>query len=285
MTIDTRQALLKALAESRDEANADCVLMRLYDLFKVEKGITAVEVVTPRGAHRRMGKWLKESYYFEMFRQCYPLPTGRIEYRDKPDVILRGAKTIGIEITNFYLEDGGCTDSEQRQGEVRERVITEAQSIYRDNGGRRIKIFFSFDKASPIGDQQQLAKRIATLAKQIDGRQTGPIGEDVFAGDIPELSFVYLISEEFPNSQWKVQQVHDGSVLSRDKLLKIVRTKESKVPDYLCCDAYWLVIVIDFIDPAQDQEIRVDGFQKIDSSVFERVLVYKTRYDHVLEAR
>ena len=285
MTIDTRQALLKALAESRDEANADCVLMRLYDLFKVEKGITAVEVVTPRGAHRRMGKWLKESYYFEMFRQCYPLPTGRIEYRDKPDVILRGAKTIGIEITNFYLEDGGCTESEQRQREVRETVVTKAQSIYLKTGGRKITLFLSFGKGSPIGDQQQLAERIAKLAKQIDGRQTGSIGRDVFVDDMPELSFVYLIAEENPNSQWKVSQGYKGSVLSRDKLLTIVRTKESKVPNYQPCDAYWLLVVVDFIDPAQDQEIRVDGFQKIDSSVFERVLVYKTRYDHVLEAR
>ena len=283
--MDTRQELLKALAESRDEANADYVLMQLYDLFKVEKGITEAEVVTPREAHHRMGKWLKESYYFEMFRQHYPLPPGTIEYRDKPDVILHGAKTIGIEITNFFLEDGGCTDSEQRQRGVRATVVTKAQSIYLENGGRRIKLFLSFDKGSPIGDQRQLAGRIAKLAKQIDGQQTGRIGKDVFVDDIPELSFVYLIAEENPNSQWEVQQVYDGSVLSRDKLLRIVRTKESKVPDYQRCDAYWLVVVVDFIDPAQDQEIRVDGFQKIESSVFEKVLVYKTRFHHVLEAK
>ncbi len=138
--MDTRQELLKALAESLDEAKADYVLVQLYDLFKVEKGITETEVVTPHEAHRRMGKWLKESYYFEMFRQHYSLPTGRFEYRDKPDVILDGPKTIGIEITNFYLEDGRSTDSEQRQRAVRETVVTKAQSIYLENGGRRIKL-------------------------------------------------------------------------------------------------------------------------------------------------
>ena len=57
------------------------------------------------------------------------------------------------------------------------------------------------------------------------------------------------------------------------------------MPDYQRCDAYWLVVVVDFIDPAQDQEIRVNGFQKITSSVFDKVLVYKTRYHHVLEAK
>ena len=51
---------------------------------------------------------------------------------------------------------------------------------------------------------------------------------------------------------------------------------------YQRCDAYWLVVVVDFMDPAQDQEIRLDGFQKIDSIVFERVLVYKTVFHHIL---
>ena len=281
--METKQALLKALAESRDEANADYVLMRIYDLFKVEKGITAADVVTLREAHQRMGKWLREPYYFEQFCRHHPLPQGTVEYTDKPDFILRGERTIGIEITNFFKEDGRLPESEQRQREARDEVVSSAQRLYVENGGRGIRLIVSFDEASPIGEQrQELAERIAKLAKQIDGRQTGQIGKDVFDDDIPELSFVYLIAEENPNSEWKVQQVSHGSVLSRDKLLKIVRTKESKVPDYQRCDAYWLVVVVDFIDPAQDQEIRVDGFQKIESSVFERVLVYKTVFHHVL---
>ena len=283
--MDRKQPLLKALAEAPDEANADDVLMRLFDLFRIEKGIAATEDVTPRKALYCMGKWLKEPYYFEMFRRHYHylLPTGRIEYRDKPDFILHGSKKTGIEITNFYLEDGSRTDSEQRQRVMRNRVVSEARSIYLDNGGRRITLFFSFDKRSPIVDQRQLAERIAKLAKRIDRRQTGTISKDVFY-DIPELSFIYLIAEECPNSQWKVQQVYDGSVLSRDKLLEIVRTKELKALNYEHCDAYWLVVFVDFMDPAQDQEIRVDGFQKIDSSRFEKVLVYKTLFHHVLEA-
>ncbi len=51
------------------------------------------------------------------------------------------------------------------------------------------------------------------------------------------------------------------------------------------CDKYWLVVVVDFIDRAQDQEIRIDGFEKIDSTVFEKVIVYKTLFPHVLEAK
>ena len=287
--MDTRrQELLKALAESPDKANADHVVMQLYAIYKVEKGIIEAEIVTPREAHHRMGKWLKEAYYFEMFRRHYPLPTGKIQFRDKPDIIYHGAKKIGIEITNFFKEDGGCPGSEQIQRDVRKKVVKRAEEIYLKNGRKGTSLILSFDKASPIGDQlqqQKLAERIATLAKQIDGRQTGPIGKDVFTDDIPELSFVYLFSEEYPKSSWEVRQVYDGSVLSRNKLLKIVRAKESKIRQYEPCESYWLLVVVDFIDPAQDQEIRLNSFQKINSTAFERVLVYKTCFHHVLEAK
>jgi hypothetical protein len=40
---------------------------------------------------------------FERFRQAYALPAGCISYGDKPDVTLIGDRTIGIEITRFYL--------------------------------------------------------------------------------------------------------------------------------------------------------------------------------------
>jgi hypothetical protein len=38
-----------------------------------------------------------EEYYFEMFRRDYSLPDGTVEYGDKPDVILRGAKNFSCQ--------------------------------------------------------------------------------------------------------------------------------------------------------------------------------------------
>ncbi len=116
-----------------------------------------------------------EEYYFEMFRRDYALPDGAVEYGDKPDVILRGARTVGIEITNFFLEEGS----------------------------------------------------------------------------------------------------HPGSV--------IVRAKEDKSREYRPCDAYWLLVVVDFIDRAQDQEIPAEGLKNTTSQVFEKIIVYKTCFGYVAE--
>jgi len=42
-------------------------------------------------------------------------------------------------------------------------------------------------------------------------------------------------------------------------------------------------LVVDFMDRAQDQEIRINGFASVRSDVFEKIVVYKTHFGHILE--
>lgn len=225
-----------------------------------------------------------ERYYFGMFRRDYQLPEGTVVHRDKPDVILEGARKIGIEITNFLLESGALPQSEQVQRRAREAVVSRAQQIYLDNGGRGIEISISFNKASPIRDQGKLAKKIAAVAKTIDARKTGEISKDILK-DIPELSFAFLNAKEYEDPKWRVVQCYSGQAMSIEKLRGIVSAKEAQSQAYERCDAYWLVVVVDFIDAAQDQDIQIDGSEKVDSTIFEKVIVYKTHFGHVFEAK
>lgn len=64
-----------------------------------------------------------ERYYFEQFRSHYPLPAGEVEFTDKPDVVISGAHTVGIEMTNLYLSSGADPSSEQVQRARRLQVI------------------------------------------------------------------------------------------------------------------------------------------------------------------
>jgi len=217
----------------------------------------------------KMPNQVLEQYYFEMFRRDYQLPEGTIVHGDKPDVILEGKRKIGIEITNFFLESGALPESEQ---------------VYLGNGGKRIELSFSFDKASPIQDQGKLIRKISAVAKNIDELKTGTISKYVFK-HIPELSFVYLNAKEYEDPKWRVVQCYSGQIMSMENLRAIVSTKEAQSEFYQRCDAYLLVVVVDFIDRAQDQEIQIEGFEKIDSTVFEKVIIYKTHFGHVFEAK
>ncbi|MGH2510321.1 MAG: hypothetical protein ACRDHZ_23345 [Ktedonobacteraceae bacterium] len=282
---------------------------------------------TSRNRRTRLSQQDKERYYFELFRKSYTLPEGEVCYGDKPDVTITGAHKLGIEITNFYHEDGSSAGSEQRQASRRTRVASLAQTFYLDKGGKNIELKLSFNKSRPIEDTEAVARNVAEFASHIEHRKTGQIPRNEF-DHIPELDFVYVLTDvlqyrgdyfdhEFPDGQpdpeagfaafaryrnrreaqareegnykplpwdakWQVMQTHDFDVMAVERLREILREKEEKAQQYRPCDAYWLLVVVDWMDPAQEQEIRVDGIS-IRSDVFGRVIIYKPHFEHIVD--
>lgn len=225
-----------------------------------------------------------ERHYFEQFGRAYGrLPDGDIEYGDKPDVLLKGKRTIGIEITRFYLQSGHLPESEQRQRQLRECVMSDAQSLYRAAGGRGIELAVGFnaDNAITLPRKKELPTELADLARSIDAQKSGPLDPDLFQG-MPEVSYVYLNGREYQDAKWRVSQVYTVESMSVADLEGIVREKESKAAEYNPCDAYWLLVVVDWKDPAQEQEIRIDNL-KLTSDVFEKIIVYKPDFEHIVE--
>ncbi len=106
-----------------------------------------------------------ERHYFEMFRKVFPLPDGIVNYRDKPDITIVGKRTVGIEITNFYVADGNSSDSEQVQRKLREAAVKQAQKLHMKDGGESVEITFSFNKAKPIQDVKALVRKIVALGR------------------------------------------------------------------------------------------------------------------------
>ena len=81
-----------------------------------------------------------ERYYFDLFQSHYDVPDGDLVFTDKPDVIVCGAQTIGIEIANLYLSNGADPASEQVQCARRLQVLKRAQALHRDSGGKHIEL-------------------------------------------------------------------------------------------------------------------------------------------------
>lgn len=267
-----------------------------------------------------------ERHYFEMFRSAYKLPPGTVAYGDKPDVTITGPRTVGIEITNLYVEDGANPGSEQVQNKHRRAVVSLAQEIYEKADGTNIEMTFGFDDDHPIRDVRTVATKIASLAIRVKDWDNGSIRRDHFE-HIPELDFAYLYARQlqhddeldpkFPNGQpdpsegftafaeyrnrrearalragiykplpfrgkWKLGQAHSFGLMSSARLTEIIRQKEVKARNYSSCDEYWLLVVVDWMDAAQEQEIRVDGLV-LDSDVYDRIIIYKPHFDHVVE--
>jgi hypothetical protein len=134
------------------------------------------------------------------------LPSKAINYGDKPDVTLTGERTIGIEITRFDLQSGRIPFSEQQQRPLRCAVVSEAQALYRCNGGKNIELTIAFDPRRPITSQRRklLLIEVAALAKRIDNSPAyGEVERRQFR-TIAEISSVYLNTREYSDAEWRI---------------------------------------------------------------------------------
>jgi hypothetical protein len=222
-----------------------------------------------------------EQHYFELFRKVYSLPHGEIKYTDKPDVIIKGAQTIGIEIANLYISDGSDPASEQVQRVRREQVRKRAQLIHQTNGGRNIELSIDFEPSKPIVQIEPIAEAIASLAMSVQNQPSGALNRSFF-GHIPELRFVYCNTNEYQDAQWRSVQTFEVPLLSVARLQQIVSEKSTKRHGYQKCDTYWLLLVVDFMDSAQDQQLNWPTDSRIVCSSFEQILVYKPQFNEVL---
>lgn len=223
-----------------------------------------------------------ERYYFEQFKTHYPVPDGKLIFDDKPDVIIQGVKKLGIEIANLYINSGNNSESEQVQRRRRAQVIDLAQKLYLTVGGKRTELSFDFDPRYPILDIESVAEAIASFASEIADMPTGEVSPTCFKR-IPYLRFVYNNAKEYPDAKWRSVQNYTVPFLSVDRVFEIVRIKTEKAKAYQECDAYWLLLIVDFIDRSQDQELLWPKGVALDESLFERVLIYKPQFAQIID--
>ena len=196
--------------------------------------------------------------------------------RERPDFVLDGDRRIGVEITEFYLDDG--FDSEQVQAKRRNDFICKAKQAYGGTGPMNTAVSVGFDLSTPL--ERDSAKRtkdlpelLARVVRQNENGRSGEVPWVEYKEIIPEVNFLYL-EPRFPDYRdWRICQVHNVSLTERDKVERIVRGKEKLARDYERCDAQWLLICVNVWNPAQEQEIRVDGLQ-VETSIFERVILF-----------
>jgi hypothetical protein len=84
-------------------------------------------------------------------------------------------------------------------------------------------------------------------------------------------------------AKWRVSQGHTFALMSKTRLMEIIKRKEAKAEEYAPCATYWLLVIVDFLDPAQEQEIRIEGGVDAVSDVFQKIIVYKPYFEHILE--
>ncbi len=227
---------------------------------------------------------LAEQSYFQIFAQHYNLPPGRIEYSDKPDVLIYGERKIGVELAHIYKKCGKYSASEQVQNQSRMSVIKAAERLFLERGGRKIELWIDFDPQYPIQIIDKTANDLANVALEIAGFMEGHTSYGEFE-KVPELRFLTHNGKEYADSKWKLLQGHEVPNLSVERVKELVAQKTKKLQNYHPCDAYWLLLVVEFWDPAQDQDIEWPQNESVGLTPFEKILIYKPQFRQVSVVR
>ena len=191
-----------------------------------------------------------EQFYFEQFRLCIDLPDGKVIYGDRPDVVISGSRTVGIEIANLYLADGSSDASEQRQRLKREAVVKKAQRIHEARGGRKIELSVDFDPKFLISDIPIVVDKLVAVAREVDEKNMiGSLSPSQLVtcanNKFAELHWIYLSGEEYVKTRWWVVHSSDVPKLSAARVREVIEKKRVKVRGYQPCDAFWLLLVVD----------------------------------------
>ena len=219
-----------------------------------------------------------EKYYFELFARDFPLPTGQTHYGDKPDVIILGKeKVVGIEITNLYILDGSDEASEQVQRKRRLEVLKSAEAVYKSRSNLNYEFHVTFNPIAPIVDIQSTAKKLVDFVISIENTLGNFFTSNTF-NISPEIYSVYRSPKEYTDAKWETTQFYNGKVLQATRVREIVQQKNEKISQYRPCQSYWLLLIVDHMDFAQDQEIDWPESESPIECKFEKVIVYKPQF-------
>jgi hypothetical protein len=233
-------------------------------------------------SNSRFVKQEAERRVLNAFKQAYSkFPEGTVKHGDRPDTIVFGPRKIGIELTGFDLVDGSDPDGERQQSVRRNGVVKDAQRLYNSNGGKPVELTFGFDRISQQR-RKALPSELAAFATRIEDKVSETIILEF--DDAPqEVKFAWNAGR-YQNPIWQAKQVYRVGLMDKDRLEIIIREKETKAGSYEPCDAYWLLIFVNFFNPAQEQDVRIDD-PYVRSTAFEKIFVFKSVFNHIREVQ
>jgi len=223
-----------------------------------------------------------EQHYFKQFQRDYLLPEGQVIYTDKPDVIVKGERSLGVEITNLFLTSGADKSSEQIQRRWRKQVLQRAQTLFLRAGGKRFELSVDFDPLKPVSDIEQTARALSSFAGQLTNSESGMVSPSLF-NHIEPIRSIYLNANQYADAIWRLTQRFSVPNLSVERLQEVVTEKSKKISEYQPCDQYWLLVVVDFMDSAQDQHLNWPNEITLGKTPYEKVLLYKPQLRDVVE--
>lgn len=247
------------------------------------------------GGGCRVNKELEKHYLDQFVKTYHSFPEGSIVPSERPDFIVRqGNRNIGIELCRLYKDSRDDSLSIQAQKSWKANLLKRACELFEKESNEKYRVFISFEERTAIQKNNIdeistfISQKIIEKIKSIKPKEGSPIilGEwDLQpCNNIVSMIQVYDFSK-YNDYSWTQNNVFNVEVVNSDNLAKIIGEKETLREDYQKCDEMWLLVVIDFWDLAMDQSIPTGFNLKIRNSKFDRIFLFKTIEEEVIEVK
>lgn len=232
-------------------------------------------------------------YFDKLSEQLNELPTGKIVFDDKPDIVIRyqGNDLLGIELTNLY-SDGNHNRKTGSKLKLDQTFLEQLGKDVIDNVKKYTDRCFHLDiDFKKVPNKKHLNKIIPTLTKvvlkhlsQMNEGECLKVSPSLFnQHDFDEYSLKFIQTIYILTSpQFKISK-YIGLLNSQVKSLKtthiqtVISEKDNKLREYKPCDSYWLVMII---GGSMSQFSEFDE-EKYYSTLFDRVFIFNVM-NHVL---
>jgi hypothetical protein len=204
--------------------------------------------------HRKPSKKEYEHWQLCRFRDSYAgFPAGELYPVERPDFLVKGARTYGVELTRLYQQPGGDGVSLQQQESLREEVTERAEGLYAGPASLALDVAVHFNDHPPLSKQrvgavaEALAALVAANAPQLGDIATVEydwVNRDQFPAEI-----VLVRVARFPQRDWCLWRPMNGGMVPDVTASLLQGAIDRKRADYTAhraqCDEAWLVVVAD----------------------------------------
>lgn len=228
-----------------------------------------------------------EEYFFRKFisvldrNNLYTIDNTQI---DKPDFLLidNNGKKIGVEITEYHIDEGNCFVSELPQSKKRESIIKSTKqklcSEYSIDFFKDITMKFNLIDTTCRTIDDISSELVKFLYKSQN--MHGVISRDSYSSFLPEIDFLYISEESFFDFRFQALMNFSNAPINKSKIVRIINDKDLKSKGYKKFDENWLLIVVNFMNPSSDQYIP-NNICNFSSKFFDKIYLYRVGFEPI----
>ena len=222
----------------------------------------------------------RERYYLSRLRTCVSdIPAGDPVEPEPPDfVFIKDGHRLGIELTTFYLPPEPSKRPHQEQQALKERIVSEAETLHAQAGGPPLYVQIIFNR------QKELQKRdIKPFSRELaDSILACPVPQHITDPDVklpwehkPKWAGIIRVtgSVDGMDKLWQADAGGGVAEISSEHISNVVRSKSNCEPlARIQCDELWLVIVNDNFSRAAQAEITAEALNAMYVGPFDRLI-------------